>query len=974
MTQYYSQLTNYGEKYIAAQIGAGKPINLATMAVGDGNGQNTTPTATQTALVHEVYRANTTDVVVDAENPNQVICEFLIPENVGDFWVREIGIFDEKGKLVAIANTPENYKPVLKSGSGKVQYYRIILAVSSSDNIKITLNQNIIFVTRVELDRFKNELSDSDGFRLVGQCNSIEQLRTIEPKENNQRILVKGYYDGSNKGGGQFEADFNDTQSTDNGGTVIVTTGGKRWKRIYNTLSIFDFGGKIGFDVDNTDVIQRIEEGLKGSIINLCGGEFYSTVKPVKNQLINGVVQYSNQDTGATNYPMFDVVGKSHLYNTNSGEGQKFAELVPVSVDNNAPSYYTQGFEQDPVTGELWSMQSGDNNTNALVKYNFSLGQKLTNQGHVFSDELSHQSFGIFYRDGIRYFICQPHGAKGNQKAKYLNIFTINETKSPWEIENLKSIQVLPQAIDGIRALSVSPSGDEVAYLYGVDVPITTGTRYMWKIAIFNIDEITAGNVIPKDDFYIEKSFSQDKTTGKAIQDITFDGSFVYVLHGGDKNTANTIAVYTRKGTKLVFDENNKTGYELCKQIQTKGGSLYYEAEGLFLLRNSGSPMLCMSVISGNEKGKQIKNTHLFAMQDINQNIAFGSQSLPAVIVNADNIGIAFPNGKPLTFAELQEDGGYKPCFNMNSSRFSGEFNGTTQPQILLGNSAGRGMMQVSSSGNFGLYDLKKNNWLIGVNNNGRAFCQKDWDSNFRVIYDNDAEPKYRLTNSKRDGMLQISRSGNFGLYDITKNNWLISSGLDGLAFCQKDWSSNFRIIFGDTSEPRYRVTNSIRDGGLQASSSGNLGIYDFTNNKWVILSDTTGTTKLSGTPSKDANGEEVITAKWANDNFPNKNNVHEKSRFSHRYYQNHYHGAEVFDLPIADNAAMRITIMSADIDGDAVLTLPEAYNGVAKVVATDVGQGKKAAGMTLQNGNQIVVKNSGITTYNIIVIGYFGW
>lgn len=256
MTQYYSQLTNYGEKYIAAQIGAGKPINLATMAVGDGNGQNTTPTATQTALVHEVYRANTADVLLDEANPNQVICEFLIPENVGDFWVREVGIFDETGKLVAVANTPENYKPVLKSGSGKVQYYRIILAVSSSDNIKITLNQNIIFVTRVELDRFKNELSDSDGFRLVGQCNSIEQLRTIEPKENNQRILVKGYYDGSNKGGGQFEADFNDTQSADNGGTVIVTAGGKRWKRICDSLTVFDFGARLSSN-NQTNIIQQ---------------------------------------------------------------------------------------------------------------------------------------------------------------------------------------------------------------------------------------------------------------------------------------------------------------------------------------------------------------------------------------------------------------------------------------------------------------------------------------------------------------------------------------------------------------------------------------------------------------------------------------------------------------------------------------------------------------------------------------------
>ena len=135
MTQYYSQLTNYGEKYIAAQIGAGKPINLATMAVGDGNGQNTTPTATQTALVHEVYRANTTDVVVDAENPNQVICEFLIPENVGDFWVREIGIFDEKGKLVAVANTPENYKPVLKAEVGRsniTELFWLLVQVTTS--------------------------------------------------------------------------------------------------------------------------------------------------------------------------------------------------------------------------------------------------------------------------------------------------------------------------------------------------------------------------------------------------------------------------------------------------------------------------------------------------------------------------------------------------------------------------------------------------------------------------------------------------------------------------------------------------------------------------------------------------------------------------------------------------------------------------------------------------------------------------
>ena len=809
MTQYYSQLTAYGEKYIAKQISNGKPLNFATMAVGDGNGQNTTPTATQTTLVHEVYRANTTDVLLDEANPNQVICEFLIPENVGDFWVREVGIFDETGKLVAVANTPENYKPVLASGSGKVQYYRIVLAISNSNNLTISLNQNIVYATRTEFKQLERNLSAPDGYRLIGQCESIAQLRTIEPTENNQHILVKGYHAGSHKGGGRFVADFADNQTADNGGTVIVTAAGKRWKRTYSALSIFDYGGKVGFDVDNTEVFERIEASLTNTVIDLGGGEFYSTVKPVKNRLANGYIQYAGQDTGATNYPRDDVVGKSHLYNASSGEGHKIAELLPVTTDNNTPSYYTQGFEQDPVTGDLWSLQSGDNGVNALIKYKFAVGQTLTNQGYVVSNELSHQSFGIFYRQGERYFICQPHGSKGNQKAKYLNVFQVDESQSTWAIKNLKSIQVLPQAVDGLRALSVSPSGDEVAYLYGVDVPLTNGgKRYNWKIAVFNIDDLLANNIKPIEDFYIEKSFLSDKTTGKAVQDIAFDGSFIYVLHGGNKDNANTIAVYSRKGSKLVFDEDNKTGYKLCKQIQAKGGGLYYEAEGLFVLRNSGSPLLCMSIISGNARGATVKNTHLFALQDLNQNIVLGSQSLPAITLTADNVGIAYPNGKPLQFAEQQPDGSYVNSFKMTKNQLRLVIEDTTQPQIYIENNMKRGMFQVSSSGNLGIYDNSSNNWLIGANINGLAFCQKDWESNFKIIRDNDAESIYQTVNSKRDGSLKVARGGELGIYDHTKNKWLVYSGLDGVAKLQNSPLSNAN---GDEIPTAWWVTQKLK-------------------------------------------------------------------------------------------------------------------------------------------------------------------
>ncbi|MDW0883349.1 hypothetical protein P2L43_10150, partial [Mannheimia haemolytica] len=100
-------------------------------------------------------------------------------------------------------------------------------------------------------------LNSPDGFKFIGQCESIAQLRTIEPTEDQQRILVKSYYAGKNLGGGEFYADFADTTTADNAGTVIVTAGGKRWKRVYSTLNIFDFG--VSLDSVNNDAIKRLQ-------------------------------------------------------------------------------------------------------------------------------------------------------------------------------------------------------------------------------------------------------------------------------------------------------------------------------------------------------------------------------------------------------------------------------------------------------------------------------------------------------------------------------------------------------------------------------------------------------------------------------------------------------------------------------------------------------------------------------------------
>lgn len=151
MTKFYSVLTNYGVTAFAQAISTKQPLNILKMAVGDGNGRAVTPDSSRTALVREVYRANISSIKLDVRNNKQVIFELTIPEDVGGFYIREMGIFDHNEKLVAIANTPESYKPQLTEGSGKVQVLRMILLVSSSDSVNLTVDNSLIWAKRSEL-------------------------------------------------------------------------------------------------------------------------------------------------------------------------------------------------------------------------------------------------------------------------------------------------------------------------------------------------------------------------------------------------------------------------------------------------------------------------------------------------------------------------------------------------------------------------------------------------------------------------------------------------------------------------------------------------------------------------------------------------------------------------------------------------------------------------------------------------------
>ncbi|UVV95702.1 phage tail protein [Citrobacter freundii] len=151
-TKYLALLTNIGAAKLAKATALGTKVEITQLAVGDGNGVLPTPNPAQTALVHELRRAPLNMLTVDPANASQIIAEQVIPEDVGGWWIREIGLFDKDGDMVAIANCAETYKPQLQEGSGRVQVIRVILIVSSTEAVTLKIDPAVVLATRQYVD------------------------------------------------------------------------------------------------------------------------------------------------------------------------------------------------------------------------------------------------------------------------------------------------------------------------------------------------------------------------------------------------------------------------------------------------------------------------------------------------------------------------------------------------------------------------------------------------------------------------------------------------------------------------------------------------------------------------------------------------------------------------------------------------------------------------------------------------------
>ncbi|WJV67489.1 phage tail protein [Pectobacteriaceae bacterium CE70] len=180
--KYFAILTNQGAARLANAAALGTKLNLTQMAVGDANGTLPTPDPAQTKLINQKRIAPLNLLTVDPANTSQIIAEQIIPENEGGFWIREIGLYDDDGILIAVANCPETYKPQLQEGSGRTQTIRMILIVSSTSSITLKIDPSVVLATRQYVDGRVVEVkayADSQLTAHVAAANPHKQYAPI---------------------------------------------------------------------------------------------------------------------------------------------------------------------------------------------------------------------------------------------------------------------------------------------------------------------------------------------------------------------------------------------------------------------------------------------------------------------------------------------------------------------------------------------------------------------------------------------------------------------------------------------------------------------------------------------------------------------------------------------------------------------------------------------------------------------------
>ena len=355
-------ITDTGAQKLAqAAAPDGKPVRLTHMAVGDGGGTLPTPDSKQTRLVHEVWRHTVNRVILDATHQSRIIAELVIPPETGGFWIREIGVFDEHGDLIAVGNTAESYKPAVAEGSGRAQTFRTILTVSSTATVALTVDNTMVMATVDYVDDKLKEHEQSrrhpdasltaKGFtQLSSATNSESETLAATPK------AVKTAYDLAN---GKYTAQ---DATTARKGLVQLSSATNSDSE---TLAATPKAVKAAYDLANAKYTAQDATTARKGLVQLSSATnsdsetLAATPKAVKaaNDNANGRVPSGRKVNGKPLNNDVNVTSQD-IFNGQS---------IEIGANQNLDNYKTPGLYHQPLNA----------NTSAVLKYPENLSGTL---------------------------------------------------------------------------------------------------------------------------------------------------------------------------------------------------------------------------------------------------------------------------------------------------------------------------------------------------------------------------------------------------------------------------------------------------------------------------------------------------------------------------------------------------------------------------------------------------------------------
>ncbi|WP_208493281.1 phage tail protein [Escherichia coli] len=361
-TKFKTVITTVGAaKLAAATAPGGRKVNITTMAVGDGGGKLPVPDAGQTGLIHEVWRHALNKISQDKRNSNYIIAELVIPPEVGGFWMRELGLYDDAGTLIAVANMAESYKPALAEGSGRSQTCRMVIIVSSVASVELTIDTTTVMATQDYVDdkiaeheqsrRHPDASLTAKGFtQLSSATNSTSETLAATPK------AVKDAYDLAN---GKYTAQ---DASTGRKGLVQLSSAINSESE---TLAATPKAVKTAYDLANGKYTAQDATTARKGIVQLSSATnsdsetLAATPKAVKaaNDNANGRVPGERKVNGK---PLTNDV---NITSQDIFNGQS----IGIGANQNLDNYKTPGLYHQPLNA----------NTSASLKYPENLAGTL---------------------------------------------------------------------------------------------------------------------------------------------------------------------------------------------------------------------------------------------------------------------------------------------------------------------------------------------------------------------------------------------------------------------------------------------------------------------------------------------------------------------------------------------------------------------------------------------------------------------